>query len=209
MRKMIRMGSVLIAGMVLLTGAYQYRTHRLQENLAEKILRFHVIANSDSKLDQNLKLKVRDEIGGYLQKELKEVSDLTECEAVVNDHLAEIENCAREVIAKEGYQYCVNASVTNAKFPIKTYGDYTFPKGEYKALKVVIGAGQGKNWWCVMYPNLCFSDAVYEVVDEKAKRALEEVLTKEDYSEIMAEGKIKIKFKYFEKLLDEILLEKL
>ena len=168
--------------------------------IAGKILRFHVIANSDSKEDQELKLKVRDEIGAYLSRELEEAGDLDTCEAIVNDHLAEIENCAREVIAKEGHTETVSAQITDAEFPVKTYGAYTFPKGTYRALKVVIGDGAGANWWCVMYPNLCFANSVYEVIDENSKEELQTILTKEDYEEIMAAGKIRVRFKYFEGL---------
>ncbi len=201
MKKLYRAGSAVLAGIFLFTGAYGYRCHRLQEDIAKRILRFHVIANSDTKTDQDLKLKVRDKIGTYLQEELAGVNDLEECEQVVNDHLAQIENCAREVIVSEGYDYAVSAEVTDADFPVKTYGSYTFPEGEYRALKVVIGDGAGANWWCVMYPNLCFANSVYEVIDENSKEELRAVLTEEEYAEIMAEGKIQVKFKYLEGLL--------
>ena len=168
--------------------------------IAPYVLRFHILAESNSKTDQELKLKVRDEIGAYLSRELEEAGDLDTCEAIVNDHLAEIENCAREVIAKEGHTETVSAQITDAEFPVKTYGAYTFPKGTYRALKVVIGDGAGANWWCVMYPNLCFANSVYEVIDENSKEELQTILTKEDYEEIMAAGKIRVRFKYFEGL---------
>lgn len=200
MKKIYRAGCAVLAGVLLFTGAYGYRCHRLQEGIAKKILRFHVIANSDTAEDQNLKLKVRDAIGAYLQGELADVDGLEACEQVVNDHLAQIENCAREVIAEEGYPYRVHAEVADADFPVKTYGNYRFPKGEYRALRVVIGDGAGANWWCVMYPNLCFSNSVYEVIDENAREELRAVLTEKEYEEIMAEGKIQVKFKYLESI---------
>ena len=200
MKKLYRYLCAAAGACIIFTGAYAYRSHRIQEDIAEKILRFHVIANSDSKEDQELKLKVRDEIGAYLSRELEEAGDLDTCEAIVNDHLAEIENCAREVIAKEGQTETVSAQITDAEFPVKTYGAYTFPKGTYRALKVVIGDGAGANWWCVMYPNLCFANSVYEVIDENSKEELQTILTKEDYEEIMAAGKIRVRFKYFEGL---------
>ena len=190
MNKIYRMAACIMAGVVL-AGAYQYRTQKLQEGLAERILRFHVIANSNTKEDQALKLKVRDEIGAFLKEKLSDAKNLEE-----------IELCADAVIAKEGYDYTVNAMVHTTDFPKKTYGSYTFPKGEYRALNVVIGDGSGENWWCVMYPNLCFSGSVYEVIDENAKEELRSALSEEEYAEIMAEGNIKVKFKYLDALLN-------
>ena len=85
-------------------------------------------------------------------------------------------------------------------FPEKQYGSYTFPGGSYKALQITLGEGEGHNWWCVMYPNMCFAGSVYEVVEEDAKRELKAVLTPEEYEELMAESQISVKFKYWEKL---------
>lgn len=201
MKKIYRILAACAVFGAVLTGAYQYRCHRIQADIAKQILRFHVIANSDEKKDQDLKLKVRDEIGAYLGKELSGVEGREACEQAVNARLEEIEERAETVIVEEGYDYPVKVSVNDTDFPKKTYGSYTFPKGRYRALKVVIGNGTGKNWWCVMYPNLCFSNSVYEVIDEKAKEELRETLTEEDYEEIMAEGKIRVKFKYLDKLL--------
>ena len=166
MKKMIQMFWYGVMGCSLIFGAFCYRTHRLQEGIAERILRFHVLANSDSKADQELKLKVRDRIGAYLGEALDGVTDLKECEEVVTGHLEEITGFAEEVIAEEGYDYEVEATVQDADFPEKTYGSYTFPGGTYRALRVVIGDGAGKNWWCVMYPNLCFANSAYEIADE-------------------------------------------
>ncbi len=171
-------------------------SHKLQEGIAGRILRFHVIANSDTKDDQELKKKVRDQIGAYLGTELSGVDGLKECEQEVKKRLPKIEECAREAILAEGYDYPVKAMVKDCGFPEKTYGGYTFPGGTYRALNVVIGEGAGENWWCVMYPNLCFANSVYEVVDEDAKKELKAVLTEEEYAEIVAEGKIKVGFKY-------------
>lgn len=200
MRKWIRTGSFLLAAALLFAGVLQYRNHRLQQHLAENILRFHVIANSDDAKDQKLKLQIRDKIGAYLQKELQGVDNREACEQVVNNHLAEIENYARVVIAKQGYSYGVTASVTDAEFPDKTYGNYRFPKGTYRALRVVIGEGAGKNWWCVMYPNLCFANSIYGIVDENSDKELQAALTKEDYEELRAEGTMRVRFRYLNRL---------
>ena len=196
MKKIAQVFLYGMVGCVLIAGAFRYRSHRLQEGMAERILRFHVIANSDEQTDQELKLKVRDRIGEYLGTELDGVGDLAECEQVVKEHLTEIEDCAESIIEEEGYTYPVRAMVGDSEFPEKTYGSYTFPGGTYRALKVIIGEGAGKNWWCVMYPNLCFANSVYEVVDQDSDQKLRAVLTQDEYAEIMAEGKIRIGFKY-------------
>ncbi|MCI9416790.1 MAG: stage II sporulation protein R [Eubacterium sp.] len=201
MKRLYRTGAVFLVFAFVFTGAYRYRCHRLQTDLAERILRFHVIANSNTKEDQDLKLKIRDEIGAYLGNELSGNLDLHTCEQTVKDHLKQIEDCARAVIWREGYDYDVSASVKNTDFPEKTYGNYTFPRGNYRALRVVIGEGAGENWWCVMYPNLCFAGSVYEVADETAKEELKSVLTEEEYEEMLAGGKIKVKFKYLDAFL--------
>lgn len=201
MKKLYRAAAACLIGCLVLAGAFQYRTRRLQEGIAGRILRFHVMAESDAQEDQDLKLKVRDKIGSYLGQQLAGIKDLEECEQAVSGRLAEIEDCAKEVIAKEGYSYAVKASLESTDFPKKTYGDYTFPKGRYRALNVAIGSGKGQNWWCVMYPNLCFSNSVYEAAGENSEKELRAVLTEEEYAEIMAEGKLKVKFKYLEGLL--------
>ena len=198
MKKGMRIALYGIAGCMLFAGAVRYRCHRLQEGMAERILRFHVIANSDERADQELKLKVRDGIGTYLGKELEGVTDLEACEQTVTERLPEIEDCAREIVEEEGYAYAVQAAVGDSEFPRKTYGSYTFPGGVYRALKVTIGEGKGKNWWCVMYPNLCFANSVYEADDEKADFIFK-VLTQEEYAEMMAEGKIHLGFKYLKR----------
>ena len=196
MKKAMRIVLYGMVGCVLFAGAFRYRSRRLQEGMAERILRFHVIANSDTATDQELKLKVRDTIGQFLGKELDGAGNLTECERAVKEKLSEIENCARKTIEEEGYHYTVKATVGDSDFPEKTYGSYTFPGGTYRALKVTIGEGAGQNWWCVMYPNLCFANSIYEVIDEDSDKKLQAVLTQDEYDEIMAEGKIRIGFKY-------------
>lgn len=177
---------------------HQYGQQQMQQEIAEKILRFHVRANSNSKKDQELKLKVRDAVGAYMQRELAGVENLTECTAVVNSHLTDIIAAARQVVTKEGYDYPVTAQVETVDFPQKTYGDYTFPAGDYQALDVVIGSGKGKNWWCVMYPNMCFQGAVYEIVQEDAKESLQQVLSQDEYDAVLKSRNYQIRFKYLD-----------
>ena len=178
-------------------GILYTRQARLQQAISDKVLRFHVLANSDSEADQNLKLAVRDAVGSFMQEKLTAVENLEECEMVVRQSLGEIEEAAAETIAENGYDYDVTAELEHTSFPVKNYGSYTFPAGDYEALRIVIGEGNGHNWWCVMYPNMCFSDSTYEVVDKEAGEKLREVLTTEEYEKVLAEGDYQVRMKYF------------
>lgn len=169
---------------------------RIQEQIAQKVLRFHVIANSSGREDQELKLKVRDEVGRYLGEEMQAAGSRQEAEEIVRERLDEIEKIAQKVIREEGSSYPVSAWIGPVEFPVKRYGDYAFPAGTYEALEVVIGDGEGKNWWCVMYPNMCFQGSMYEVVDDRAGETLRKVLTQEEYESVLEEGDYKIRFKY-------------
>lgn len=182
--------------LAVLLGAQYTKRWQIQQSIAEKVLRFHVIANSDSAKDQALKLKVRDAVGKEMAEVFADVGSREACEAIAAEKLDEIECIARRVIAAEGYDYEACAFVKEVDFPAKTYGDYIFPAGEYEALEVVIGEGAGQNWWCVMYPNMCFSGSVYEVVDEEAGEALKEVLSEEEYAEVFSEGEYEVRFRY-------------
>ena len=168
----------------------------MQKGIAEKIIRFHVIANSDTKADQDLKLAVRDAVGIKMSGLLKDAADRSRSEAVIRKNMEDMKQTAEKVIAERGYDYDVDICLTDTDFPVKTYGAYTFPAGNYEALEIVIGAGKGHNWWCVMYPNMCFSDTMYEVIDEKAETSLQEVLTQEEYDSIIEDSDYKIQFKY-------------
>ncbi|MDD2979856.1 MAG: stage II sporulation protein R [Hespellia sp.] len=174
---------------------------KAQEHLAGEVLRFHILANSDSEEDQNLKMKVKEEVLSYL-KTMPEGYDVKQTKNWIRLHLDEIENASRNVIRREGYGYPVSGAVTLCYFPEKTYGDVTFPAGNYEALRIEIGAGEGHNWWCVLYPNLCFVDAVNAVVPEEGKEELRQVLTEEEYKEVTADSDMKIKW-YFKEVLDK------
>ena len=171
----------------------------IQEGIAGEIIRFHVIANSDSQEDQDLKLLVKDQIVKYMEPILKDAGDISETRVRIQDHLGEIEEKATEVIKSQGYDYPVEAGLTKCYFPIKTYGDCTFPAGEYEALRVCIGEAQGKNWWCVLYPNLCFIDSIHAVVPEEQKEELKNVLTEEEYDSLFdwRTSDFEIKTKWF------------
>lgn len=190
-------GMVIVAAAVLLgLGAAWYQDDHLAETLSGKVLRFHVIANSDSEEDQALKLAVRDAVGAYMQELLRDVSSLEESRAVTESHLQEICEVAEAVIAEEGYDYPVTAALERAQFPDKTYGRYTLPGGSYQALRVVIGGGEGQNWWCVMYPNMCFANSVY-VAGQDADEKLYQILTVNEYRRLIESGDRQYRLRLF------------
>lgn len=161
---------------------------RIQKNIAKEVLRLHVVANSDSGEDQDLKLKVKETIVTYLRGAMADAGSVEEAREEVQRRLPEIEEIAEEKMQAEGYDYEAAAVLGECYFPVKEYGDLTFPAGEYEALRVKIGDSAGKNWWCVMYPTLCFVDSTYQVVPEESKERLKENLTEEEFNSLLDSG---------------------
>lgn len=171
---------------------------RLQEHLAEEVLRFHILANSDSEEDQSLKMAVKEDVLAYLKQEMPEGLNVDETKDWMRRHIDELEQTCRKSVAARGADDPVSAAVTTCWFPEKSYGDVTFPAGNYEALRVEIGAAKGHNWWCVLYPGLCFMDAARAVVPQEGKQELKNVLTEDEYSRITAGTKFKIKWYFLE-----------
>lgn len=202
-REMILVLSLVIAALVM--GIITWKTNaaaqvKMQEHLAQEVLRFHVLANSDSEADQALKMQVKEAVIAYLETELPEELDVDQTKDWVKQHTERIERVSMDVVEAQGYAYPVSAAVTTCYFPQKSYGDVTFPRGNYTALCVEIGAAKGQNWWCVLYPNLCFLDAVNAVVPEEGKEELRRVLTEEEYDQVTADTKFEIKWYLPERL---------
>lgn len=195
--------AVMIAS--FLTAGILYRQERLaeaglskmQEHLAKEVFRFHVLANSDSQEDQNLKLKVKDAVVTYMEEELPASESRKQTRQWAAGHLEEIEKAAANVIRAEGYRYKVRAEVKECEFPDKAYGDITFPAGKYDALEILIGDAKGQNWWCVLYPNLCFVDSIHAVVPKEGKEKLRKALTAEEYDMVTAYTEFKIGWYFF------------
>lgn len=164
------------------------RQNQIQEDIAKEVIRLHVVANSDSEDDQKLKLEVKEKVVALLREKMKSDETVNQAEKTLRENLPQIEKIASDYIQKKGYDYEVKADVGKDFFPIKEYGDMTFPAGEYKALKVKIGKSQGKNWWCVMYPTLCFVDSTYQIVPEESKEKLKKTLTQEEYNSLLMGG---------------------
>ena len=147
----------------------------------DKLIRFHVIANSDTDEDQSLKLKVRDKVVEALSEKLSNVSSLEEAENVLEENIDYVNEIAKEVIEENNYTYEVNTMLSYENFPDKVYGDCVFPQGNYEAFRVIIGEGKGQNWWCVMFPSLCFVDESKNSVDSSSlKDEIENIEPKED-----------------------------
>ena len=133
--------------------------------IRDKLIRFHVIANSDTDEDQNLKLKVRDKVVEALSERLCNVNSLEEAENILEENIDYVNEIAKDVIEENNYTYEVNTMLSYENFPDKVYGDCVFPQGNYEAFRVIIGEGKGQNWWCVMFPSLCFVDESKNSVD--------------------------------------------
>ncbi|MBY0758274.1 MULTISPECIES: stage II sporulation protein R [Sellimonas] len=207
--KYIRIILAVLAGLLLTGGvvrvrAVETKVQETQEHMADEVLRFHVLANSDTKEDQNLKMKVKDQVIGYLEETMgPETESLDETKEFVKAHIPEIEKEAKKIVEQEGYSYPVKVRLEKTDFPEKTYGDVTFPAGTYEALRIEIGNGDGKNWWCVLYPNLCFIDTVHAVVPEKGKEKLQNVLTDDEYDMVTATSRFRIRWFFFGDRKDE------
>lgn len=124
----------------------------------DSLIRFHVIANSDTLYDQSIKLKVRDAVIEKVNHVLDSARNEKEAEQLLERHSEEILETANNILTKENCGYTATAKLGTSIFPTKTYGKITLPAGKYKAYKIILGEGKGKNWWCVLYPPLCFVD---------------------------------------------------
>jgi len=154
-RKKLRILEIsLMAGLLiaLLWGMWSLHAQRA---LADRVVRLHILANSDSEADQALKLKVRDAILSRAEKILKGSDDREAAERALRAELPALEAIAAEEIWAEGYDYPVRAELTETEFPTREYDNFTLPAGKYLAVRIVIGDGAGHNWWCVVFPPLC------------------------------------------------------
>lgn len=169
-------------------------------DISKSVFRLHVLANSNSDEDQALKYKVRDNLLNYMNNICSNCSSKEEAISLVTEHKDEFKQVALETIKNEGYNYDVNINIGNFEFPTKQYGDISLPAGYYDALRVEIGEAKGRNWWCVMFPSLCFIDISSGIVPEESKEELQNVLSDEEYSIISDNNNYEMKFKF--KLLE-------
>lgn len=188
----------------------------IQVALENKLIRFHVIANSDNAYDQALKLKVRDKVLQFITPMLKDSKNIEESRNIIKQNDNRIQEIAQQTVKENGYSYNVVTMLSKEKFPVKTYGNITLPQGEYEAYRILIGSGKGQNWWCVMFPPLCFiditkGDVAYNETESSMKRVLTDKeydavdntkTSKEDTSKKSSTGKEKVEIRF--KIFDEI-----
>ncbi len=173
--------------------------HTLSENLSANFFRLHILANSNSEIDQDLKLKVRDGIIEYMNSQ--ELSNYSKEEVItlVKTNLDSYRKVAENIIKENGFNYPVSLEVGTFCFPTKIYGNISLPAGNYEALRINIGQAQGENWWCSLFPPLCFVDISSGVIDDNSKESLKENLSEEEFAIITSNnGTIKLKFKILE-----------
>lgn len=161
------------------------------EGISDKVLRLHIIANSDSFEDQSLKLKVRDRILKDFGVEASKVNNMDDAEILVQENLERIKFSAQDEILRNGFNYDVNVELINMHFNTRVYTDVTLPAGNYDALRVTIGEAKGKNWWCVMFPPMCLPAA-------ERKREISEVLDESESKIVTNFGDYQIEFKIVE-----------
>ena len=165
-----------------------------QMALSEKLVRLHVVANSESDKDQALKLRVRDTIIEVLGGSLQGITDPKEAQAVIMHNFGAIECAALDEISASGYDYGVSVSLALEVFPTREYDTFSLPAGEYTALRVVIGDGDGKNWWCVVFPPLCTELATTGALEAAA------ILDEDEIKLITEEDGYVVRFKCMELL---------
>ncbi|MCI9352480.1 MAG: stage II sporulation protein R [Lawsonibacter sp.] len=169
-RKLKRWELALMVGILAALAAGSWLGQE-QRELADSVIRLHIIANSDSQADQTLKLAVRDRILERAEDLYPEGATLAEAQAALEGQLSTLAAVGREVVEERGYDYPVTAQLTDCWFPTKEYEDFALPAGNYTALRVTIGEGKGRNWWCVAFPPLCLG-AASETVDQAAQAGL-------------------------------------
>lgn len=175
--------------------AYCY-VNQVSYDLQESVFRLHIIANSDSEEDQNLKYTVRDNLIQYMNSICNHSTSKEETIEIVSAHLSDFANIANQTIKDNGYSYDASVELGTFEFPTKVYADISFPAGYYDALKVEIGESQGQNWWCVLYPSLCFVNVTSGIVPDESKEELQESLTEEEYQIISDHQTPSIQFKF-------------
>ena len=168
----------------------------VSNDIANSVFRLHVIANSDSEEDQNLKYIVRDNLLSYMNEICSDCSNKDEVIKLVYSHSGEFEKIAQNTIYEQGYSYDVKINIGNFEFPTKKYGDISLPAGLYDGLKVEIGEAKGQNWWCVMFPPLCFVDISSGIVSDESKDLMENNLNEEEFALVSDSSNQEMQFKF-------------
>lgn len=180
---------------------------QVQRSIAERVLRLHIVADSDEQVDQSVKLRIKEAVLQELEPVLAEASSKEEVMEAVNDNLEELVLLADKILEEGGFEYRATAGIEQCEFPVKVYGDLTLPAGVYDSLQIRLGRAKGKNWWCMIYPKLCFVDVTYGSLPEQSKKELREVLTEDEYKLVMSDKSYAINNKKVKKKVKFKLLE--
>lgn len=187
--------ALLFLSLLLVTESPRYlqdkSTFTLQQQIATQVLRFHIRANSDTVADQQKKLRIKQSLLEWLTPILSENTSKSETIQCIRKNLPDIRKEATRMAAPEP----VTVTLQKEWFPEKTYGTCTFPEGIYDALRVDIGQAKGHNWWCVLYPSLCFADALEPSMTEEGEEKLQQVLDEDAYDLLLHPQKLKIRFR--------------
>ena len=178
--------------------AFSY-VHAVSSNIQNSVFRLHIIANSDSTNDQNLKYLVRNKVLEYIKTISSNITSKKDFINLVYNNFDEIKKISEQVIHENGYNYTVKLNIGNFSFPTKQYGDISLPAGFYDALKIEIGNANGQNWWCVMFPPLCFVDVNTGIVPAESKDIIKDNLSEEEFALISQDNiEMNLKFKIVE-----------
>lgn len=168
-----------VVALLLVIGAvYTYSVYKDKQTLNEQIIRLHVVADTDDPADQELKLQVRDEILRLVHAIKEGASSKEEALTRLREQLPALEEAANAVLSKEGKEYHAAVTLDEEAFPTRFYDTFSLPAGIYDSLRVTIGSGQGKNWWCVVFPDLCMPAASAEVEDTAVAAGFSDTLSK-------------------------------
>lgn len=179
MKKKSKIWMLFLAAAVILGALWSKgKDDRVSENIKQKVVRFHIRANSDSKKDQAEKLLVRDQVVKYLKPYMEHAKTKEEAEKVLASKKQDIAKVAKTTLKKNGRELPVKVYMTREEFPKKDYGSYVFPKGTYDALRIDLGNADGHNWWCVMFPDLCITKESEAAKDKKTRKKLEQQVGK-------------------------------
>lgn len=193
---------IFILLMLFLHISAQSYVKAISNDLAKNVFRLHVIANSDSCEDQNLKYLVRDKVISYMSSIATDCSSREDYISVAQKNLNNLKEIALNTIHENGFNYDVSIEISQTDFPTKVYGDISLPSGNYTSLNIKIGNSSGQNWWCVMFPPLCFVDVSSGIVPDSSKEQLKSNLSEEEYlllsNNSSSSEDIKIKFKIIE-----------
>ncbi len=186
----------LLLGLLLSMNTIRSENEALASRLSPSILRFHILANSDSKEDQQVKLEVRSLVLDYVQKHLPPDAGKADTIRYLNTNQTEIESMADSYLKSRGFDYTASLELTNCYFPSRTYDSLTFPSGYYDAARILLGKGEGHNWWCVLYPRFCFVDAACKAVPEESREQLKADIKQDDYLALKQDNRPEITFRF-------------